>query len=70
MSANDIAVALQRVVSGDQSPPRPWAYLAHVGITAVSMVGYLAVGGFTDQAGFEITTDADERYEIMVRRVR
>jgi hypothetical protein len=69
MSAADIAEAMRRVTSGDQSPPRPWAYLSGLGIIWVGEAAYLEVAGFTDQAGFDITTDDGAQYRVMVRRV-
>jgi hypothetical protein len=68
VSAQQIAETLHRLCTGDRTPPRPWAYLSHLGITAVSPLGWLQVGGFTDQAGFELFIGS-QRYRIMVSKV-
>lgn len=70
MSAADIAEAMRRVTSGDQTPPRPWAYLSGLGIVWVSDVAYLQVPGFTDKAGFDFNTDDGGQYRVMIERVR
>lgn len=66
--AHALAEGLQRNASGDQSPPKPWAYLSGLGITQVSDLAFLQVAGFTDQAGFDVVT-RDGRFRVMVSRV-
>lgn len=68
MSAADIAEAMRRVTSGDQSPPRPWAYLSQIGIIWVGDMAYME-STFVDQAGFDLTTSDGAQYQIMVKRV-
>lgn len=68
MTSLDLATALQRLASGDQSPPRPWAYLAHVGLTHVGDVAHLQIEGYTDQAGFDVTVNG-QVYRVMVQAV-
>lgn len=57
MTALAIAEAMRRVSSGDQSPPRPWAYLSGLGITSVGDVSSLLIDGYVNAAGFEMIVD-------------
>jgi len=66
MTAEQIADALRRLATGDQDPPRPWAYLSGLGITHVDDVSGLTVRGYTDVWGFEILADG-KVYRIMVQ---
>jgi len=68
MSAVDIAEAMRRVTSGDQSPPRPWAYLSGLDIIWVGETVYLETG-FTEHAGFDLNTRDGAQYQVLVRRV-
>ena len=70
MTAVAIAEAMRRVTSGDQTPPRPWAYLSGLGIVWVSDTAYLQVAGFFEQAGFDINTDDGSQYRVMIEKVR
>lgn len=68
--AIQIAEAMRRVTSGDQSPPRPWAYLSGLGIVWVGDTTYLQIAGFTDKASFDINTDDGGQYLVTVERLR
>lgn len=65
--AQEITEALHRLCTGDQDPPRPWAYMSGVGqVGQVSEVGGLTVRGYVDTYAFELTVDGT-RYRIMVQ---
>lgn len=71
--AVQIAEAMRRVTSGDQTPPRPWAYLSGLGIVWVGDMTYLNMAGLAgpiEQASFDLNTDDGGQFEITVRRVR
>lgn len=69
MDAQQLAGGFHRVTTGDQNPPRPWAYLSGLGIARVSELAFLNVAGFTDQAGFDIVMDDGAKYRVMVSRI-
>ena len=68
--AQDIANALHRLCTGDQDPPRPWAYMSGVGqVSQVSDVAGLTVRNWVDIWAFQMTVDG-VRYRIGVEAIQ
>jgi len=70
VSAYDLAEAYRRLTTGDENPPRPWAYMSHVGkVTDVTEVAALNIqASRVDMAAFGFAVDG-VRYQLEVKRL-
>jgi len=68
-SAEQIAEAYRGLTTDYKNPPRPWAYLSHVGkVTHVGELGGLTIRGYVDTYAFSIDVDG-RTYRVMVQEV-
>lgn len=61
--ANTLAIAFQRLATGDQTPIRPWAYLSGLGLAEVSGVGRTEN---SNQAFFTVTLENGSSFDVEI----